>query len=547
MTTVVAAFKRSRARPGTGLDDLDDGCILKIFSCLSPLPDLFHMSCSCKRFRDLTSDGRLWFSVGTGPVRPMQPPGMRLGSHVVGRGKHVNFASLQAAISASRPGDTIVLEAGQDHVAADVVIPWPLHLVGASARPEDTRIICPGGATSALDFRASGKVVNLMIQVEMGSCILHQKGRLAVEGCILTCKAGGLAHLFHPLVTTAVGAGPGHPTPPSAVFNTIPTAAAPEAQHIPHLISPEPPSSSGSLLQSPHTTCPKGPFPPTTPPLQTHLPSATSAVTPCSAAVPPTHSVRGTHPAALQSAALLQQPPPLPSHTDNPPTWQDVQQDPHFAACSSAGVSIRPSLPFAAMPPAPRSTMGFSQAPLCDSNQESAAGVGQQQSRLTEAGGQPLVPSAGRGLMRGSHPRLPLPVGNNFRGVGRLSVIETKIRGAQGTRAVRCCGSGTLQGVRTIHLSRDTLFWFQVDSAIPGTQLQSHWPPVKPHRLISSPHQPPSRLHSSPFAQKPGVDEGGTGGDKKGEWGSLDEKAESWRTSRHHTSRQPLHNVEAQA
>lgn len=58
-----------------------------------------------------------------------------------------------------RPGDTIVLEAGQDHVAADVIIPWPLHLVGASARPEDTRIVCPRGATSALDFRCGNQMV----------------------------------------------------------------------------------------------------------------------------------------------------------------------------------------------------------------------------------------------------------------------------------------------------------------------------------------------------------------------------------------------------
>ena len=52
-----------------------------------------------------------------------------------------------------RAGDTIVLEAGQEHAAHDVVIPWPLKLMGSGAVPEDTVLVCPKGPEAALDFR----------------------------------------------------------------------------------------------------------------------------------------------------------------------------------------------------------------------------------------------------------------------------------------------------------------------------------------------------------------------------------------------------------
>ena len=52
-----------------------------------------------------------------------------------------------------RAGDTIVLEAGQVHDAHDVVIPWPLKLVGSGHAAEDTLLVCPKGPEAALDFR----------------------------------------------------------------------------------------------------------------------------------------------------------------------------------------------------------------------------------------------------------------------------------------------------------------------------------------------------------------------------------------------------------
>ena len=46
-----------------------------------------------------------------------------------------------------------MLEAGQVHDAHDVVIPWPLKLIGSGADAEDTVILCPKGPDAALDFR----------------------------------------------------------------------------------------------------------------------------------------------------------------------------------------------------------------------------------------------------------------------------------------------------------------------------------------------------------------------------------------------------------
>lgn len=42
------------------------------------------------------------------------------------------------------------------------------------------------------------------------------------------------------------------------------------------------------------------------------------------------------------------------------------------------------------------------------------------------------------------------------------------MQGGHGATAVRCGGSGALQQVRVIHLSKDTLFWFEVHADRPG-------------------------------------------------------------------------------
>ena len=42
------------------------------------------------------------------------------------------------------------------------------------------------------------------------------------------------------------------------------------------------------------------------------------------------------------------------------------------------------------------------------------------------------------------------------------------LQGGHGATAVKCGGTGALQKVRVIHLSRDTLFWFDVHASRPG-------------------------------------------------------------------------------
>ena len=51
--------------------------------------------------------------------------------------------------------------------------------------------------------RSTGKVANLTITATLSNCILHRQGKVTVEGCKLQCYAGGLEHLFTPLVTLA--------------------------------------------------------------------------------------------------------------------------------------------------------------------------------------------------------------------------------------------------------------------------------------------------------------------------------------------------------
>lgn len=64
--------------------------------------------------------------------------------------------------------------------------------------------------------RSTGKVANLTIQATLSNCILHRRGRVTVEACKLQCHAGGLEHLFTPLVTLAAADLRKHKQPRSA-------------------------------------------------------------------------------------------------------------------------------------------------------------------------------------------------------------------------------------------------------------------------------------------------------------------------------------------
>eukprot|EP00249_Psilotum_nudum_P010037 c22297_g1_i3 orf=177-734(+) len=103
----------------------------------------------------------------------------------------------------ARPGDTILISSGAPYMVSNLCIDKPLCLVGGGSLPEDTVLVCPQEFESALEFSASGRVVNLTIKAELGTCLLHRKGHLTIEGCILCCVEHPLEHLSCPIVSTA--------------------------------------------------------------------------------------------------------------------------------------------------------------------------------------------------------------------------------------------------------------------------------------------------------------------------------------------------------
>ncbi len=46
-------------------------------------------------------------------------------------------------------------------------------------------------------------MANLTIKAELGSCLLHRKGRLTVDNCFLECADHPLDHLSCPIISTA--------------------------------------------------------------------------------------------------------------------------------------------------------------------------------------------------------------------------------------------------------------------------------------------------------------------------------------------------------
>ena len=60
--------------------------------------------------------------------------------------------------------------------------------------------------SSALEFMSSCKLANLTVKAELGCCLLHRKGRLTIDGCVLQCESNPLDHLSCPIVSTASAA-----------------------------------------------------------------------------------------------------------------------------------------------------------------------------------------------------------------------------------------------------------------------------------------------------------------------------------------------------
>ncbi|RYQ86633.1 hypothetical protein Ahy_B10g106289 isoform B [Arachis hypogaea] len=57
--------------------------------------------------------------------------------------------------------------------------------------------------SSALEFLSTCKLANLTVKAELGCCLLHRKGRLTIDGCILQCETNPLDYLSCPIVSTA--------------------------------------------------------------------------------------------------------------------------------------------------------------------------------------------------------------------------------------------------------------------------------------------------------------------------------------------------------
>ncbi|XP_064983748.1 F-box protein SKIP5-like [Musa acuminata AAA Group] len=188
--SVAAAAAASFSAAASPIHSLDDGCLMHIFSFLTPIPDRYSIALVCHRWRCLVCHPRLWLRVENS-IRNMGEPGV--------------FPNLEAAISAARPGDTILIAPGLDHVACNIQIKKPLCLIGGGELPDDTVLTCSRGSESALEFLSTCKITNLMIRAELGCCLLHRSGRLTIEGCILQCEENPLDYLSFPIMSTANG------------------------------------------------------------------------------------------------------------------------------------------------------------------------------------------------------------------------------------------------------------------------------------------------------------------------------------------------------
>ncbi|XP_057976597.1 F-box protein SKIP5 [Malania oleifera] len=175
------------------INNLDDGCLMHIFSFLSPIPDRYNTALVCHRWCYLACHPRLWLRVDRS-VQDLSEPGA--------------FPNIEAAVSAARPGDTILIAAGGSHHVSNIQIKKPLCLIGAGELPDDTTIICSRGSDSALEFLSTCKVTNLTVKAELGCCLLHRSGRLTIDKCILQCESNPLDFLSFPIICNATANGP---------------------------------------------------------------------------------------------------------------------------------------------------------------------------------------------------------------------------------------------------------------------------------------------------------------------------------------------------
>ncbi|EEF49579.1 F-box protein SKIP5 [Ricinus communis] len=170
------------------INNLDDGCLMHIFSFLSPIPDRYNTALVCHRWHFLACHPRLWLRVDRS-IKDTSQPGV--------------FPSIEMAVSAARPGDTILISAGGSHLASNIQINKPLCLIGGGELPDETMLLCSRGSDSALEFLSTCKLANLTVKAELGCCLLHRSGKLTIDSCVLQCESDPLDYLSCPIVSTA--------------------------------------------------------------------------------------------------------------------------------------------------------------------------------------------------------------------------------------------------------------------------------------------------------------------------------------------------------
>ncbi|KAL6513377.1 F-box protein skip5 [Orobanche gracilis] len=172
------------------INNLDDGCLMLIFSFLSPIPDRYNTALVCRRWNFLACHPRLWLRVDRS-VKDVSKPGV--------------YPNIEKAVFAARPGDTILIAAGGFHRTSNIQIRKPLCLIGTGDLPDDTTLICSRCSErfACVGVVVTCKLANLTVKTELGCCLLHRSGRLTVDRCILLCESNPLDHLSHAIVTTA--------------------------------------------------------------------------------------------------------------------------------------------------------------------------------------------------------------------------------------------------------------------------------------------------------------------------------------------------------
>ncbi|KAL3651868.1 F-box protein skip5 [Castilleja foliolosa] len=96
------------------INNLDDGCLMLIFSFLSPIPDRYNTALICRRWNFLACHPRLWLRVDRS-VKDLSQPGV--------------YPNIETAVCAARPGDTILIAAGGIHLTSNIQIKKPICLM----------------------------------------------------------------------------------------------------------------------------------------------------------------------------------------------------------------------------------------------------------------------------------------------------------------------------------------------------------------------------------------------------------------------------------